>query len=71
MVVSTRYLGPGDFGQLVVAIVFVSVFGFFTDAGLYTVAARELAKHPEDERTGSETRWRRVVGRQGLGRVLQ
>ena len=50
VVVSTRYLGPGDFGQLVVAIVFVSVFGFFTDAGLYTVAARELAKHPEDER---------------------
>lgn len=48
--VSTRYLGPEDFGQLTVAIVFVSVFGFFTDAGLYTVAVRELAKHPEDER---------------------
>jgi O-antigen/teichoic acid export membrane protein len=48
--ISTRYLGPADFGQLTVAIVFVSVFGFFTDAGLYTVAARELAKHPEDER---------------------
>lgn len=48
--VSTRYLGPGDFGKLTVAIVFVSVFGFFTDAGLYTVAARELAKHPESER---------------------
>jgi O-antigen/teichoic acid export membrane protein len=48
--VSTRYLGPAEFGQLTVAIVFVSVFGFFTDAGLYTVAARELAKHPEDER---------------------
>lgn len=48
--VSTRYLGPADFGQLTVAIVFVSVFGFFTDAGLYTVAVRELAKHPDDER---------------------
>lgn len=48
--VSTRYLGRGDFGKLTVAIVFVSVFGFFTDAGLYTVAARELAKHPENGR---------------------
>jgi len=48
--VSTRYLGPADFGQLTVAIVLVSVFGFLTDAGLYTVAARELAKRPDEER---------------------
>jgi len=47
--VSTRYLGPAEFGQLTVAIVLVSVFGFFTDAGLYTVAARELAKRPDEE----------------------
>jgi O-antigen/teichoic acid export membrane protein len=49
VVVSTRYLGPDGFGKLTVGIVFVSVFGFFTDAGLFTVAAREMAKHPEDE----------------------
>jgi len=48
--VSTRYLGPADFGQLTIAIVLVSVFGFFTDAGLYTVAAREIAKRPDEER---------------------
>lgn len=48
--VSTRYLGPAEFGQLTVAIVLVSVFGFLTDAGLYTVAARELAKRPDEER---------------------
>lgn len=48
--VSTRYLGPAEFGQLTVAIVLVSVFGFFTDAGLYTVTAREIAKRPDEER---------------------
>lgn len=46
--IATRYLGPRDFGQLTVAIVFVSVFGFATDFGVYTVVAREVAKHPED-----------------------
>jgi len=46
--VATRYLGPREFGQLTVAIVFVSVFGFATDFGVYTVVAREVAKHPED-----------------------
>lgn len=46
--IATRYLGPREFGQLTVAIVFVSVFGFAVDLGVYTVVARELAKHPED-----------------------
>ncbi|MDQ3604424.1 MAG: flippase [Actinomycetota bacterium] len=47
--VATRYLGPDDFGQLTVALVFVSVLGFFSEAGLYTVVGRELAKRPDEQ----------------------
>jgi len=49
--VVTRYLGPREFGQLTIAIVFVSLFAFLTDSGLWTVAAREIAKRPEEERS--------------------
>lgn len=47
--VATRYLGPDDFGQLTVALVSVSVLGFFSEAGLYTVVGRELAKRPGEQ----------------------
>lgn len=47
--VTSRYLAPADFGQLTVAIVFVSIFGLFTDAGLYTITSREIAKRPAEQ----------------------
>lgn len=49
IIVSTRYLGGVKFGQITTAIVFVTVLGFMTDAGLWTVAAREIARRPEQE----------------------
>lgn len=48
-VVATRYLGVDDFGQLLTAMTFVGVFAIFTDVGVWTVAAREIAKRPEEE----------------------
>lgn len=50
IVVSTRYLGRARFGEIVTATVFVTVFGSVTDAGLWTVAAREIARAPEQEK---------------------
>ena len=46
---STRYLGVRDFGELTTAVVFVSLFNLFTDAGVWLVATREMAKRPHDE----------------------
>ncbi|MEJ7894547.1 MAG: flippase [Solirubrobacteraceae bacterium] len=48
-VVATRYLGRDDFGQLITAVTFVALFAIFTDFGVWTVAAREIARRPEDE----------------------
>jgi O-antigen/teichoic acid export membrane protein len=47
---ATRYLGRDGFAALSVALAFVSLFGTLTDVGLWTIAAREAAKHPERER---------------------
>lgn len=49
IIVSTRYLGRAQFGEIVTATVFVTVFGALTDGGLWTVAAREIARRPEEE----------------------
>lgn len=51
IIVSTRYLGRVGFGEITTAIVFVTVFGFVSDAGLWTVTAREIARRPEREQT--------------------
>ncbi len=49
-IVATRYLGVDRFGQLLTAVTFVALFGVLTDAGVWTIAAREIAKRPQDER---------------------
>ena len=48
-VVATRYLGIDEFGELLIAVAFVALFGVLTDAGVWTIAAREIAKRPGDE----------------------
>ena len=48
-VVATRYLGRDEFGQLLTAMTFVGLFAIFTDVGVWTVAAREIAKRPQEE----------------------
>lgn len=45
--VTTRYLGTIGYGELTTAIVYLSFFGILVDWGIYTVAVRELAKHPD------------------------
>jgi O-antigen/teichoic acid export membrane protein len=47
---ATRYLGRDGFAALSVALAFVSLFSTLTDVGLWTIAAREAARHPERER---------------------
>jgi O-antigen/teichoic acid export membrane protein len=58
--VATRYLGPSSFGQLAAGLAFVSMVVIVADVGLFTVAARELA------RTSGDTR-RLIAGVLGLG----
>ncbi|CAA9518627.1 MAG: hypothetical protein AVDCRST_MAG53-3143 [uncultured Solirubrobacteraceae bacterium] len=50
-IVATRYLGVDGFGQLMIAVTFVALFGVLTDAGVWTIAAREIARRPEDEQS--------------------
>jgi O-antigen/teichoic acid export membrane protein len=50
-IVATRYLGVDDFGQLLTAVTFVMLFGVLTDAGVWTIAAREMARRPDDEQS--------------------
>ncbi|MFL5909273.1 MAG: flippase, partial [Gaiellaceae bacterium] len=45
----TRYLGQGAFGSLAAGLAFVSIALNLGDVGLFTVATREVARHPEDE----------------------
>lgn len=47
--VSTRYLGPERFGSLTAATLYISLAAIFADVGLYTIAAREIARTPEQE----------------------
>lgn len=48
-IVATRYLRVEEFGQLLTAVTFVALFGVLTDAGVWTIAVREIAKRPQDE----------------------
>lgn len=48
-VVATRYLGRPVFGQLQTAVTFSALFAVLTDVGVWTIAAREIARRPEDE----------------------
>ncbi len=46
---TTRYLGVDDYGTLITAIAFVTIFGSLTDLGLWTIGSREIAKRPDEE----------------------
>src|SRR5918998_1272714 len=45
--ITTRYLGPREYGQFALALSFVQLFGVLADAGLTTIVVRELARAPE------------------------
>jgi O-antigen/teichoic acid export membrane protein len=46
---ATRYLGVDHYGSLTTATAFVTALSPLTDIGVSTIAARELAKHPEQK----------------------
>lgn len=46
---ASRYLHPSGFGALTVAAAFVALFAVFTDLGVYTIAAREIAQDESAE----------------------
>lgn len=45
---STRYLGVEGFGALAAALAFSSLLNMVTDAGLWTIGTREIAKRPQE-----------------------
>jgi O-antigen/teichoic acid export membrane protein len=47
---ASRYLGLEGFGALTLAMSIVAFVALLTDLGLSTMAAREIARHPERER---------------------
>lgn len=47
---ASRYLGPTSFGALVLSMAIAAFVALFTDLGLSTMAAREIAQAPERER---------------------
>ncbi len=61
---STRYLGPQDYGALTAATVFIGIFGTFTDVGISNIAVREMAQKPEraDHIIGNVLALRVVLG---------
>jgi O-antigen/teichoic acid export membrane protein len=49
--VTARYLGVRDYGALITALIYVSLFVLATDFGLSTIGARELAKREDESQT--------------------
>ena len=45
--ITTRYLGPARYGQIALAFSLCGLVGVMADAGLTTIAVRELARTPE------------------------
>lgn len=46
--ISTRYLGPEDYGKFTIALVFLSFFSIAADLGLFTIVVQKLSEKPED-----------------------
>ena len=44
--VLTRYLGPDDYGQFTLALMYMQLFGVLADVGLFTTVVREISKDP-------------------------
>jgi len=47
---ASRYLGLESYGAYITAVAFVGILEALTDLGVYTIAAREIARAPQDER---------------------
>lgn len=48
VIVLARYLGKGDYGRLIYALSFASLFTFFWDFGLIRLITRDVAKDPSN-----------------------
>lgn len=46
VVVTTRYLGAGDYGKVALAFAFMQMLGVLADVGLLTVVVREISRDP-------------------------
>jgi O-antigen/teichoic acid export membrane protein len=46
--ISTRYLGLHGYGELATAIAFAALVNVVADIGIWSIAAREIAKRPEE-----------------------
>ena len=44
--VLTRYLGPDDYGNYTLALMYMQLFAVLADVGLYTTVVREISKPP-------------------------
>ena len=42
----TRYLGPDDYGQYTLALLYMQLFGVLADVGLFTTVVRDISKQP-------------------------
>src|SRR3954471_14666789 len=53
--ITTRYLGIDAFGALAAGLAFSSLLGVITDAGIWTITAREIARRPRQQQQIFET----------------
>lgn len=67
-----RYLGPGEFGIISLAIAFTGLFGIFTDLGLGTLTVREVSRDKKrtDKYLGNTTAMKAVFSGFALILVL-
>ncbi|MGI9094348.1 MAG: oligosaccharide flippase family protein, partial [Thermoleophilaceae bacterium] len=68
--ISTRYLGVEAYGALAVALAFSTLLNVVADGGIWTIAARELAKRPEDTQRIFATILTMGLGLSGLAMAI-
>jgi O-antigen/teichoic acid export membrane protein len=45
--VTTRYLGPDDYGRYTLALTYMQLFAVLADVGLFTIVVRDISRDPE------------------------
>jgi O-antigen/teichoic acid export membrane protein len=46
LAILTRYLGPGEYGRLTLALMYMQIFTVLADIGLFTTVVREISRDP-------------------------
>jgi O-antigen/teichoic acid export membrane protein len=46
LAILTRYLGPGQYGRLTLALMYMQIFTVLADIGLFTTVVREISRDP-------------------------